>query len=235
MFIFVQTTDGKAPVLRVCTVCCASVGVSTESISLQGDCQRVLSGRFMALWLLGLGAQPRKDGSPSKGKWATAGPTADSSPICNFLCFIYLLRNDPASKPRRLVFPSIVWKGKKKTTDKAVIFPADHLSKSRSAVTLDAKFLLYAWAECLWTPHPLIPISACVIPAPSWHTHRHIFHLPAQLLAPHRHHHHHHPLALIRVMPTPANPLPPQQTLYGPGQDNKTKWDYTQTYSGTRG
>lgn len=118
MFIFVQTTDGKAPALRVFTVCCASVGVSTESISLQGDCQRVLAGRFMALWLLGLGAQPRKDGSPSKGKWATAGPTADSSPICNFLCFIYLLHNDPASKPRGLVFPSIVWKRKKRKNKK---------------------------------------------------------------------------------------------------------------------
>lgn len=232
-FILFQTADGKAPALRVFTVCCASAGVSTESISLQGDCQRVLSGRFMALWLLGSGAQPRKDGSPSWRKWATAGPTADSSPICNFLCFIYLLRNDPASKPRGLVYTSIVRKGAKKKKEKKnwltrLSFPRWPFVKVAHSRNFGCKVFT---SRLSWMPLNASPFNTnkCLCHScPLWHEHRHIFHLPAQLLAPHHQHHHHPRFNQSNATSTPA-------TLHGPRLDNNTKWDYTQTYSGTRG
>lgn len=166
----------------------------------------------MALWLLGLGAQPRKDGSPSKGKWATAGPTADSSPICNFLCIIYLLRNDPASKPRGLVFPSIVWKRKKKKWQ-GCHFPRWPFVKVAHHSNFGHKVFT---SRLSWMPLNASPFNTnkCLCHScPLWHTHRHIFHLPAQPLAPHHHHHHHRP-ALIRVMPTPANPSHPRNTVW---------------------
>lgn len=100
MFIFVQTTDGKAPALRVFTVCCASVGVSTESISLQGDCQRVLSGRFMGLWLLGLGGRsPEKTALHQRGSEPLLAPRLTALQYATFsVLFICSAMTPPPSQ-----------------------------------------------------------------------------------------------------------------------------------------
>lgn len=163
---------------------------------------------------LGWGRSTERAALHQRGSEPLLAPTADSSPICNFLCFIYLLHNDPASKPRGLVFPSIVWR-KKKQWQGCHFLSADRKSKSDTSVTLNAKFSLHAWAECLWTSHILIPISACVISAPLTHAKTHF---PSACTAPRS------PPPTSRFNQSNANPcqpLPPLQHCTGLGETTR--------------
>lgn len=91
----------------------------------------------------------------------------------------------------------------KRKTDKAVISSRWPFVKV-AAATSDAKFDFTLEPNAFERLTPLIPISACVIPAPS-DTRADTFSIcPHSFSPPH--------LALIRVMPTPANPPPPRNT-----------------------
>lgn len=99
-------------------------------------------------------------------------PEADSFPICKLSVFIYLLLNDLRFKPIGHFFPSVKRKKKGKKTTQSfflLIICHWHIKVKDWGVTLTAKFSLHL----RWMPlkvYPLIPISACVIPAPLRHT-----------------------------------------------------------------